>query len=687
MGHLRNRRSKLSMGDAFPIIRTNRTSFLLKWLDLPTLCEDPSYLLALLHNRSHHSPAEWARFDGDEISEFFQQFLLELNFNPHCVIIEGPRFGTLAQWSPDAAHRREMVGYPLGELILEAQNALATFLRSMVDALVQTVDAQTHQGSVEWYRMSALAFKRPAGSPVLQSDYIHVAYSKPPKFDVDRLVEIVECRFEATGDDLWQMQANPLAVREMFEGIKTTSHHLALSPLERRSQLMLLLVSYIRPYSDWKFIAAIALRLQDLQSSYDAQQIRCGRNLPDGYEKVLKLLELLLRRQFEAQLEHSRHLTALVPNFQHHYRFASPEEREMDPSLEFFEFTATASQLWMTDPLFHAISCLTGYADRKHLGSPQLYFQMIEQFGNQPLHKGDAPIPDFLWRHLSGMITCHEALTLIWSHTPACRTWSRQIDPYAFLEVTEGPAPVFEWMFGTLSSGDMKGSWKRLSPLIETFMALPSPTVEGCRDPVPRLESCYVSLSNFWQEVGDVLLDFSKAEDDKWSSLPEYFLDHVSAHETYEFHLEMLADCSMLRRTCQKLKGMLAGPVRVFSSLQCSASGPATLTVYNCPTMLSLQRQEHKVKETADIDLGDDPPCKPVRLDSGIDPNAGLSMIERLRLGQTNGSGESNMSAQIHWGSTETPDPVMVQRKVKIKRRPNNIGMVPSNLHSSPVVN
>jgi hypothetical protein len=62
-------------------------------------------------------------------------------------------------------------------------------------------------------------------------------------------------------------------------------------------------------------------------------------------------------------------------------------------------------------------------------------------------------------------------------------------------------------------------------------------------------------------------------------------------------------------------------------------------------------------------------------------------MIERLRLGQTNESGESNMSAQIHWGSTETPDPVMVQRKVKIKRRPNNIGMVPSNLHSPPVVN
>lgn len=82
--------------------------------------------------------------------------IFDLNYNPHCIIVSGTDSGSLVQWTPDGGHRGEMAGYPLGELIFEAQNMLASLRRNMVDLILATIDDSTPRGREKWTDLSSI---------------------------------------------------------------------------------------------------------------------------------------------------------------------------------------------------------------------------------------------------------------------------------------------------------------------------------------------------------------------------------------------------------------------------------------------------------------------------------------------------------------------------------------------------
>jgi len=113
--------------------RENRKTWLLYWLNVEALKTDPARLLGLLNNRTRFFPVDWAPCDDANLDFGYNQGFLGIYFSSLCIIMHRPTYGEVVQWSEDAAHRLEIMGFPRTQLILEAQETLLQILASVVD--------------------------------------------------------------------------------------------------------------------------------------------------------------------------------------------------------------------------------------------------------------------------------------------------------------------------------------------------------------------------------------------------------------------------------------------------------------------------------------------------------------------------------------------------------------------------
>ncbi|KAH6625359.1 hypothetical protein C7974DRAFT_200064 [Boeremia exigua] len=114
----------------------NRKALLLPYLDLETLVKDQEALVGLVHHRKESHPQEWAPFDNEQLRRSWTLGLYESDFNHGAVTFQGSNYGQYTSWHADAAHRLDIVGFPRGRLVIEAQATLMLFLRHVVRELV-----------------------------------------------------------------------------------------------------------------------------------------------------------------------------------------------------------------------------------------------------------------------------------------------------------------------------------------------------------------------------------------------------------------------------------------------------------------------------------------------------------------------------------------------------------------------
>lgn len=181
----------------------HRDLYLLPWLNVQALAQDSSLLPALMHQRTSFNPSEFADFDQEQIDWAFRLDQVAMKYNPHCVAMQGQRFGKLADWDADAFHRFEMTSFPRALLTLEAQYTLSTFL-------VQSIALMMDQSSGPWQETGRSKICDLANSSVLspnklivQSTFAGTPYSAPPSFDIKGMVEVLRGRVRAAEDELW----------------------------------------------------------------------------------------------------------------------------------------------------------------------------------------------------------------------------------------------------------------------------------------------------------------------------------------------------------------------------------------------------------------------------------------------------------------------------------------------------
>ena len=166
--------------------RKFRESFLLPWLNVEELKKDPFKLFALLHTRTKFPPSDWVSFDLKQTARSWFEGNPEVDYANYCVILYGPKYGNVAQWTREEAHRWDIAGFPRAQLILEAQSLLMTFLKKIVDIILDGIVDRGELISTKWLQLAEGGF-RPSIGAESWSKFSNQAYYDPA-FDLQRLI-------------------------------------------------------------------------------------------------------------------------------------------------------------------------------------------------------------------------------------------------------------------------------------------------------------------------------------------------------------------------------------------------------------------------------------------------------------------------------------------------------------------
>lgn len=301
--------------------RTSLRKYLMfPYLDLDTLSKTPATLLGLLHTRVKDPPSDWVSFDHEQQRTFWALGYFRTEFNPGAVNMTGLKYGTYTPWEKEAAHRFDILGFPRGRLVIEAQAVLLSFLRKLVDLLLVGSDqADTAStGCENWNAMIERGLKL-AGDSASWSTFVHRPFITPPRLDVDSLVGLVKARVSATGDQLRLLQTEPKHLKHRMR--KIAQMELIQSADDRAVSLLLInteLNGAVDTHWFWRCALVEFQHLQRVRQRF-ADNISRGSPLPAKFDNVLGALEILLVNEINKRSLQLLGLISQQPGFRHLY--------------------------------------------------------------------------------------------------------------------------------------------------------------------------------------------------------------------------------------------------------------------------------------------------------------------------------------------------------------------------------
>ncbi|KAK5694378.1 hypothetical protein LTR17_024859 [Elasticomyces elasticus] len=453
-----------------------REAHLLHYLDLQTLSEDPMALISLLYHRSHTEPADWVLFDKEMTRIPFDVWLWRNQYNPHAVIMYGQHYGRLINWNKHSAHALDIIGFPRAVLILEAQDRLAKFMRTMID-LVLAQDLQAASvGSVLLDNLAQLDFQRGAHTRRLD------AFRPPPCYDIQIIVDLLGGVYESLLDGLFALQADPIHFRDYIASVKGTAFLDSLDNEQREERTLVLTLGYFV----WTDVFRVALEQADYvrrkQEQY-GNEVRAGKSMPEDYACALVLLGRHLENVFSGQLVDLANLQAATGTFE---------------GLEIFRGDGVGRLRLGGEDLFRADPILWNMNELQDLDAssqrPTFYLAFIDQLMTE---HGNTKVDALLATHFSSMAVVQDILASIKYHRPQPDI-GESSEALAVLAVDQ-PANK-----EAIAPCGFSCNWPGKSilwPLLQTVMDLPLPSARVSRLALARRRDLRCATEEFWDSV------------------------------------------------------------------------------------------------------------------------------------------------------------------------------------------
>ncbi|EME87882.1 uncharacterized protein MYCFIDRAFT_169614 [Pseudocercospora fijiensis CIRAD86] len=207
-----------------------RGTLLLPWLNIEYLSQDPHSLFALLHARTTNSLSSWALFDQYQLAGSFSQGALSVAYNPHCVAMDGgddSAYGVLVPWDVEKAHRREIIGFPMAQLICDAQELLSSNLKSIVEMVLENGLEEATQGNGNWIRLIGSDFRADSDSSSFQRR--PMAFTSPPSLCLDKMLETFRSRHASAMDEAELLQTDPAFAKDLLSTAERSIVHKTVS--------------------------------------------------------------------------------------------------------------------------------------------------------------------------------------------------------------------------------------------------------------------------------------------------------------------------------------------------------------------------------------------------------------------------------------------------------------------------
>lgn len=198
-------------------------------------------------------------FDNSQLKLAENWEILIPEFNRHCVLMQGPKYGAeLLEWDQHRCHRWEIVGYQKAQHILSTQQQMMRFLRFAVQGLLEETHAlkskcedsgsiitaelaghleDTHLANTEVGHHVERA-SSPKWDQLIQNKFFSFGntsaqsvrasanqpFSAPPHFDPLATVELVESMYHESVDELELAQTEPSYLQCLVSGLAATAY-------------------------------------------------------------------------------------------------------------------------------------------------------------------------------------------------------------------------------------------------------------------------------------------------------------------------------------------------------------------------------------------------------------------------------------------------------------------------------
>ncbi|TKX20274.1 putative mRNA binding protein [Elsinoe australis] len=399
-----------------------RDTWLLPYLDIETLAEDPSRFLNLLCFRLMCAPSEWAGFDDTQLVLSEHLAVVVPAFNKHCVVLKGPDFGTLVPWDAERAHRWEIVGFNKARQLLTAQAAMARLLRSIASAVLPgngiTASVQQSLVQVDWQAQLQVTCH---ATMIARSQYINQPFSAPPACNPSDILDLVTNRWKSAADDLWLLQTDPAYVQFRFREISSAAYFEHVDAEERwhwyTDELML---NALRRETWWR---QLKYECEELMSAYTGlsapDAIKSGRH---NYDLMLYVVQDCCIELLALQIEMLNFGLPFQRGFERNYVLKSdsgPRSKRTQPTVDSRDF-------FIEDRLFWSLSCI-GFDDyRPFTLDPVVNMRVLDDYITKAPRKDVTRLSQQTYDHVSDIAAVDEVRFAIRCERSRCQTFSKE---------------------------------------------------------------------------------------------------------------------------------------------------------------------------------------------------------------------------------------------------------------------
>ena len=508
--------------------REFREALLLPYLNLEVLRDDALKFLGLLYNRTKFDPEDWVSFDVHQTRTSWATGGFRTDFAECCIVFYGLNYGEVVPWNSDQVHRWDIIGFPRGRLVLEAQHFIMQFLRKIVEDLLDGVDRVGL--SDKWIELANAGFRRSFGAETW-SAFSNQAYSAPV-FDVDRLVSISQARLAESEDHLWLLQTDP-AYFQMFIKNETQGRIFKENDPEiwNRNVALNAWVESVGKMQSWRWVVQEVERMRAQYLKF-RDSIHVGERLPSKFEFAMASLELLL---INLLLHRTKSLGMLLPHmiaFQDLYKHDYSQRDQVIITID-LKKTGSTREMFYKDPLHWCLTQMSTDPENPKMFDAAMLFGFLDDWLGKDTTsvKDKCRLDQRLLSDLSDLAANHELLAVVRQHRPVCK-------PTTVEEARAKGADRQAWR--GMQTGDekyeqSKQDWEALAAQLKAVLDLPFPKGKHDRAWLESADQVRQNLKNFWTKAREMhrkALEHAKlyTEEDRQQELATMSFDSTIEH-------------------------------------------------------------------------------------------------------------------------------------------------------------
>ena len=305
--------------------RAYRKAYLVQYLNLATLSDEPTRLIRLMHHRIFWYPKDWLAYDNAQIQLVWHQGRVEERRANGCIMMTGHEYGVWKPFNQGDVHKGSAYGAPRALLILEAQELIMCFLlKAISEILAGRVSAQdlthtietstTHLGRLDeadgcrdWSKVVSSELAPDSAQPWSPFGAMqHNPFAEPPRFNIDSIIEIAENQTLEMQDELWLLQTEPNYFYERvkclnewwYDKVEGLDKIEGLKAIKHNNIAYFLTIGAYQRARDWQWILQQCRIVKQERETYMRQR-HTGPQLPKQYEQALGGLSFLISRAWE----------------------------------------------------------------------------------------------------------------------------------------------------------------------------------------------------------------------------------------------------------------------------------------------------------------------------------------------------------------------------------------------------